>query len=121
MANDPLLYEKVFGRPGKPHSRMSAVFAGAGTARVMRISDMERSFAASSFFRRYQAKGIVAAAALVGMAAGGQGCSHHDPNKPLTEEEGQALVESVRKHSPKPDDLTPAEKSYLKDYLATHK
>jgi hypothetical protein len=41
------------------------------------------------------------------------GCESRDPNRPLSNEEGEALVTSIREHPPKPDDLTPAEKKYL--------
>ncbi len=51
---------------------------------------------------------MVACAAM--LAAG---CASRDPNRELTNQEGEALLRSIRAHPPRPDDLTVAEKKYL--------
>jgi hypothetical protein len=63
---------------------------------------------------------LVLAGVVVLLGAGllVSGCSSRDPNAKLTDEEGAALLKDVRKNPPNPDDLTPAEKKFLKDYVA---
>lgn len=68
-------------------------------------------------WRRLGAR-CVLAAVLGAAAVVAGGCETSDPNRPLTDEEGAALVERVRKEQSRPDDLTIQEKKWLKGYLA---
>lgn len=70
---------------------------------------------------RERSRRTVRSAAAVGVMVVGLavvGCESRDPNRPLSDAEGEALLKSIRAHPPRPDDLTPAEKKYLKGYLA---
>ena len=55
--------------------------------------------------------------ALLAMGTGtillAPGCEARDPNRALTNDEGEALLKSIRSHPPHPDDLTVAEKKWL--------
>ena len=42
------------------------------------------------------------------------GCETRDPNKPLSEDEGAALLRDVRAGKTTVSDLTPADRAYLK-------
>jgi hypothetical protein len=56
--------------------------------------------------------------ALMGaMALAGGACAERDPHKPLSEAEGASLMRDVRGNRVRAQDLTPAERMYLKQQM----